>query len=215
MWAEPHYLGACASFLFPPPLIAPKISALREEGDLTETVVTRFALYLRLCFGLQSLFILKYIRMYVVRSRQWYTRTQWRHERSFGILGSVKNPQCQGKQWSFTSVYCRSLFMEKRRLSRCFLLLIHAWRLVPFIAPFDVPEAVKSLKHIGGRGEVTYKTWDFYRPMTGKASVTHDPTGLYKRGETSPQSFTFCLEPSREIKTPFLLRVNFLQIPSS
>ena len=68
-WAEPHYLGACASFLFSPPLIAPQISALREEGDLTETVVTRFALYLRLCFGLQSLFILKYIRMYVVRSR--------------------------------------------------------------------------------------------------------------------------------------------------
>jgi hypothetical protein len=48
--------------------------------------------------------------------------------------------------------------MEMRRLSRCFLLLIHAWRLAPFIAPFDVPEAVKSLKRIGGREEVTYKT---------------------------------------------------------
>jgi hypothetical protein len=51
--------------------------------------------------------------------------------------------------------------MEMRRLDRCFLLLVHAWWLAPFIAPFDVPEAVKSLKGIGGRGKVIYQTWDF------------------------------------------------------
>jgi hypothetical protein len=72
--------------------------------------------------------------------------------------------------------------MEMRRLSRCFLLLVHAWRLALFIAPFDVPEVVKSLKGIGGRGKVTYKPWDFYQPMTSKVSVAHDPTGLYKKG---------------------------------
>ena len=44
------------------------------------------------------------------------------------------------------------------------LLLIHAWRLAPFITLFDVPEAVKSLKRIGGREEVTYKTEIFTGP---------------------------------------------------
>ena len=117
-----------------------------------------------------------------------------------------------GKQWSFThSVHCRSSLMEMWCLCHFTSLLIHELRLAPFIAPFDV----KSLKRIGGREKVTYKTWDFYRPMTSKAPVAHDPTDLYKRGETPPQFFTFYLEPSREIKTPFLLQVNFLQIPSS
>jgi hypothetical protein len=40
--------------------------------------------------------------------------------------------------------------MEMRRLNRCSLLLVHAWRLALFIALFDVPEAIKSLKGIGG-----------------------------------------------------------------
>ena len=81
--------------------------------------------------------------------------------------------------------------MEMRRLNRCSLLLVHAWRLTLFIALFDVPEAMKSLKGIGGRGEVTYKTWDFYQPMTGKAPVAHDPTGLYKKGGDSTSVFYF------------------------
>jgi hypothetical protein len=81
--------------------------------------------------------------------------------------------------------------MEMRRLNRCSLLLVHAWRLTLFIASFDILEAMKSLKGIGGRGEVTYKTWDFYQPMTGKAPVAHDPTGLYKKGGDSTSVFYF------------------------
>ncbi len=158
------------------------------------------------------------------------------HERSFGLYGSViamilkdamtpwtfirstrigQKPAVLRETMKFYFGLSQILIYGDATFESLFLFLIHAWRLAPFIAPFDVPEAMKSLKRIGGQEEVTYKTWDFYRPMAGKALIAHDPTGLYKRGETPPQFFTFYLEPSREIKMPFVLQVNFLQIPSS
>ncbi len=72
----------------------------------------------------------------------------------FSLLGLIKKPVVL---WEVMKLYFDLLLIliyGVATFESLFLLLVHAWQLAPFIAPFNVPEAVKSLKGIGGRGKI-------------------------------------------------------------
>ena len=173
-------------FLISTPPIAPQIFDLKEEGDLTETVVTWFVLFSK--FVLWSIVIvqstiLKCEQKFVIRMKVYELKLTSCLSQDFmnGCLVHLDRSKIlmlrkKVKFYFFGSV---QIFINGDVTLASYHFIVGSWMAAYpiYYVAWRSPNHQIIMRRWGPR-KVTQEPQDLYWPMTGKAPVAHDPTSF-------------------------------------